>query len=402
MIKTLKNFISRDRIISLLTELINTPSTYFNEKEVMEMIYHWLEKRHLNPKFHYYEEKKVMDFNGINVVGSLKGHKKGPRIYLNGHVDTVNPCKGWDTDPFHSKVKGNRLYGLGALDMKSGVAAIMLALEAFKALNREFCGEIIYSIVSEEEGPFGLGTDAIIRDGLVDNIDVAIVTEPSSGFCKKPFPCVCLGARGGFNYTVTLRGKSAHAANPEEGINAVVECAKVILELEKTVLKEDEKLGKGSICILGCSGRDEVCSVPEEASFKVFRHVVNGEDYEFVKTELFKAVERAGVTCEVEFALRPYPYEEIKGFPPYTVDEKNKYVKSFITSVEKNLRKECTIDYFNSIGDFNYIGTRLNAPTIIFGPQGANYHTANEYVEIDSVVETALVIYEYLWDLLCK
>lgn len=402
MIKTVKNYISTGRVTSLLTELVNIPSTYFNEKDAMDFVYHWLKKRNLNPKFHDYHEHKVTKFDGINVIGNLKGHRSGPKIYLNGHLDTVNPCNGWKTDPFKASVIEDRLYGLGALDMKAGVAAIMIALEAFKALNRDFGGEIIYSIVSEEEGPFGLGTDAIIRDGLVENIDVAIVTEPSSGFCKKPFPCVCLGARGGFNYTVTLTGKSAHAANPEEGINAVVECAKIILELEKSILREDEKLGKGSICILGCNGPDEVCSVPDRASFKVFRHIVNGEDYDYVKKELFEAVERAGVSSQVEFALRDYPYEEIKGFPAYTVEEDNPYVKAFIEATEMTTSKQCNVDYFKSIGDFNYIGTRLNAPTIIFGPKGENYHTANEYVEIDTVVETALVIYEYLFEVLCK
>ena len=58
--------------------------------------------------------------------------------------------------------------------------------------------------------------------------------------------------------------------------------------------------------------------------------------------------------------------------------------------------KVLTLSYFSSIGDFNYLGSRLKVPTFVFGPNGANYHTANEYVEIDSVVKTARIIYEFL------
>ncbi len=402
MKRTAIDYINKESVTCLLKTLVNIPSPYFHEKEIMATVYTWLEEHNLSPQFHHYNEMKITQFQGLNVIGTIKGKKHGPKVYFNGHIDTVNQCNGWDTDPFKAVVKEGKLYGLGALDMKSGVVAIMLALEAFKSLHNDFNGEIVYSIVSDEEGPYGLGTDAVIRDGIADNVDVAIVTEPSSGFCKKPFPCVCLGARGGFNYIVTLKGKSSHAANPERGINALVDSAKLMIELEKSSLIEDEKLGKGSICILGCNSKNEACSVPDEASFTVFRHVVNGEDEDYVKKELFNAVARAGISSKVEYSLREHPNEETKGFLPYTIDENNSYVEKFIESVEEASKKKCTIDYFKSIGDFNYVGSRLKVPTIIFGPDGGNYHTSNEYVIIDTVIETALSIYNYLCNLLCN
>ncbi len=130
--------------------------------------------------------------------------------------------------------------------------------------------------------------------------------------------------------------------------------------------------------------------------------MVNGEDADYVKKELFNAVERAGISSKVEYSLREYPNEETKGFLPYTIDENNPYVGKFIESVEEVSRRKCTIDYFKSIGDFNYIGSRLKVPTIIFGPDGGNYHTCNEYVKIDTVIDTALSIYNYLSNILCN
>ena len=303
---------------------------------------------------------------------------------------------GWTYNGFKATVEDNKLYGLGALDMKSGAAAIMLALEAFKNLSGNFKGEIIYSFVSDEEGPYGLGTDAVIKDGIAQNADVAIVTEPSSGFCSKPFPCLCLGARGGYNYTVNLHGKSAHAANPDKGINAAVDGAKVMIELEKSNLVKDDKLGKGSICIISSEGGVEACSVPDRSSFTVFRHIVPGENEETIKNELFQAVKRANINSKVVFNFREAPSEKTKGFMPYTVDENNIYVQNFIKSIENCCGTSPHIGYFSSIGDFNYIGSRLNIPTLIFGANGENYHTANEFVYIDSVIYTAFSIFDFL------
>lgn len=65
------------------------------------------------------------------------------------------------------------------------------------------------------------------------------------------------------------------------------------------------------------------------------------------------------------------------------------------------MRKKPTISYFQSIGDFNYLGSRLDAPAVIFGAAGGNFHGSDEYVELESVVKTAEVIYAFLEKVLC-
>ncbi|MBF8982760.1 M20/M25/M40 family metallo-hydrolase [Lutibacter sp. B2] len=396
MNEKVKDYINRDRIIELLTKMVEIPSPYFHEEEIMNFTYSWLKERDLNSEFHRYEENKITNFKGINIVGRLKGKEKGPCVLLNGHLDTVNICEGWKEEPLKGTIEGNKLYGLGALDMKSGCAALLLAIEAFKNTVENFKGEIIYSFVSDEEGPYGLGTNAIIEDGLVDHVDVAIVTEPSSGFCGIDFPCICLGARGGYNYTVEFKGKAAHAANPEMGNSAVVDCAKVMLELKKSQMIEDPKLGKGSICIIESGGGGQACSVADKAFFTVFRHVVRGEDKAYLEKELYEAVKRANIKSEVKMKFRDGPSDESQGFEPYIVDEENLYTDKMVNSIQKTCNQKPKIAYFSSIGDFNYLGSRLKVPTFLFGPYGKNYHTANEYVEIDTVIKTGNVIYEFL------
>jgi len=395
-------YINRDNVIQLLSQMIEIHSPYFQEKEIMDFTYHWFRKRGLPAEYHRYEEKRITNYNGVNVVGRIKGSKEGHRILLNGHMDTVNICEGWTKDPLKATIEGDRLYGLGALDMKSGSAAIMLAVEAFVNTVKDFKGEILYTLVSDEEGPYGLGTDALILDGLTDGMDVAIVTEPSSGFSGIDFPCLCLGARGGWNYTVEFTGKSAHAANPEKGINAILDAAKVMLELKNSNLKTDEKLGRGSICIIKSEGGGAACSVADIASFTVFRHVVRGESRGYLEEEVREAIERANIKGTATMSFRDAPHANNGGFEPYLVEEDNPYTVILQESLAEVTGKTAEVSYFASIGDFNYLGSRANLPTFVFGPSGENYHTADEFVSVESVVKTAEVTYNFLCKLLAN
>ncbi|HAS92417.1 MAG TPA: hypothetical protein DCS12_09400 [Clostridiales bacterium] len=76
--------------------------------------------------------------------------------------------------------------------------------------------------------------------------------------------------------------------------------------------------------------------------------------------------------------------------------------KTFMSAIEKVCNTKPSISYFQSIGDFNYLGTRLGAPAVIFGAAGGNFHGSDEYVELDSVVKTAEVIYAFLEKVLCS
>lgn len=392
----MRSAIDKEKLEKLLSELISIYSPYLKEEKAMEFVLNWFQERGLPAEYHRYSEDRILNFKGINVVGSLKGDKIGPKVLLNGHIDTVEKTQDWTKNPLNPYREGDKLFGLGALDMKSGVASIMMAVEAFHRTYKSFAGEILYTVVSDEEGPYGLGTDALILDGITDGADVAIVPEPSSGFTGKPFPVLCLGARGGWNYTVFLKGKAAHAANPDSGLSAIVEASKLIIELKKMSGLSDKALGKGDLCVIGINGGGAACSVAEKAAFTVFRHVVRGETKEYLIEEVLEAANRAGITAEINVKFRDSPHSLNGGFYPYTVEEDNEYTVVLKESIEEVTGEPTKIDYFSSIGDFNYLGTRANIPTFVFGPSGENYHTADEYVNFSSVASTADVIFRFL------
>jgi len=400
MNKKSKDYINYERVVDLLSNLVKIYSPFFREDEVMEFVYNWFRTRDLPAEIHNFHEDKITDFKGKNVIGSLKGKDEGPKVLLNGHLDTVEICEGWTRDPLSAEIENRRMYGVGALDMKAGSASIMLAVEAFRNTVEHFNGEILYTLVSDEEGPYGLGTDALILDGYADDADVALVPEPSSGFAGREFPCLCLGARGGWKYKVDVKGKSAHGAYPEDGINAISEASKIVLELEKAEGKDHPKLGKGALCVIDFKGGGAPLSVPDKASFSVFRHVTIGEDRNYLRKEIEDAIKRANIKGKASIKFRDAPHSDNAGFQPYVVSESNPYTKTIRESINNVVGKEASIEYFASVGDFNYLGSRSKLPTYVFGPNGKNYHSADEYVELDTVVKTAEVIYDFLLDVL--
>src|SRR4029079_6802104 len=117
----------------------------------------------------------------LPIVIGRAGRPGGRRIVLSGHLDVVPPGAGapWTVDPWGGEVRGGRLYGRGACDMKGGVAAILAAVRALDAAGHldDLAGEVVVALVpSEEDG--GQGTLAAIRAGVAG--DLSVITEPSN------------------------------------------------------------------------------------------------------------------------------------------------------------------------------------------------------------------------------
>lgn len=379
----------------LLEKLVAIPSPYFEESEIMTFAKEWFEANQITVKEHKYVEDKITGFNGTNLIIEINGGKKGPTIHLNGHLDTVKLCNGWRKKPY-GEIDGDRLYGTGALDMKSGCAAIMVAVKDFVEKNAVFNGKILVSLVSVEEGPYGMGTNALIEDGYLKDVDFSIITEPSAGFSGKPFPDLCLGARGGYGLSINFYGKSAHAACPEKGISALTDAAKVIEQIEQMEYIKDPHLGQGVCSVVSINADGGACSIPDFATIKLFWHIVVGENQQSIKKQLEKAIKEAKINSRFDIVFRDAPSEGSRGFLPFTVEKDNEFVSEFIDSIKDVTEVEPSISYFSSIGDFCYLGTRIDAPAIIFGAEGNNFHSEDEYVTLDSVHKTSLVLENFL------
>lgn len=389
--------INKQELIELTQHLVQIESPYYHEEKAIEFCRRWLAEAGFSPEIHHYKEENAIGFQGQNLICRF-GSGNGPKICLNGHLDTVPLCQGWTKPPYEGLIEDGRLYGLGAMDMKSGCAALMMAFRELKKQQEDIDGEVILTLVSDEEGPYGLGTNALIEDGILDGIDCAVIPEPSAGFSSEyEFPVLCLGARGCFVYCVDFFGTSAHASQPETGVNAAVQAAKFAARCESVSLQSVPPLGAGSLCVLKIEGDGGACSVPDFARVTIHRHITLGESEESVFEEARRLIRDAGVNCEYEIHVRKYPTEGSKYYRPYAIPGDNPYAETFVSAIKSSCGKEPTIDYFSSIGDFNYLGTRLgDVPAFVFGPDGKNMHSYDEYADVDSIYYTAKGIEEFL------
>ena len=160
----------------------------------------------------------------VNVIGRGVGTGAGKRIHLNGHFDVVPPGDGWSIDPFGGVVKDGRIYGRGASDMKSGIAAAVFAVEAIRRAGIDLGGAVdISGTVDEESGGFA-GVAHLCRTGIISahNTGYAIIPEPFGP------DRVCVGHRGAYWFDVVARGRAAHGSMPHLGRNAIEDMGAVL------------------------------------------------------------------------------------------------------------------------------------------------------------------------------
>jgi len=170
--------------------------------------------------------------NGVTNLWARRGSGR-PLLCFAGHTDVVptGPLEQWQSDPFVPSVRDGRLYGRGAADMKSSIAAFVVAAEQFVAERPRHAGSIALLITSDEEGPSVDGTVRVV-DKLKqrgETIDYCIVGEPSSA--ETLGDTVRVGRRGSLSARLTVRGVQGHVAYPEQVKNPIHLLAPALAEL---------------------------------------------------------------------------------------------------------------------------------------------------------------------------
>ncbi|MCA9864256.1 MAG: M20/M25/M40 family metallo-hydrolase, partial [Thermomicrobiales bacterium] len=150
----LADVVSDDEAAALTSELVAFRSYPGEEGPVQRHVAAWLASAGLEP------ELQATAGDRPNVIARVE-NGDGPVLLLNGHTDTVLAVAGWDGDPWTTRREGDRLYGLGAVDMKSGVAAAMLATRVLAQHREGWRGTVIFTSVVDEEA-YSLGAHALI------------------------------------------------------------------------------------------------------------------------------------------------------------------------------------------------------------------------------------------------
>ena len=165
-------------LIELTKSLIKIPSSIHDGPKIYDFVRDYLKKKGLKPKFQSIKNP-YLEYTEFSNLYVKIGNGSGPKIMLNGHLDTVVPGEGWFHSPYSAFEQNGKIYGIGAADMKGGCAAALLALEALIKRKDTINGELFLSFVFGEEAPFSLGADTLLREYEIKEYDLVIVTEPS-------------------------------------------------------------------------------------------------------------------------------------------------------------------------------------------------------------------------------
>lgn len=310
---------------------------------------------------------KVRKFERNNKPSLLITLTEGnPEILLNGHLDVV-PGKA---EQFTAEVRNGKIFGRGALDMKSGLAVLLVLMEdlAKNGLKKS----VGLSIVSDEEIGGKDGTGYLIEQGVKPKFFLS--AEPTD---------LKIGneARGIIWLKIEAFGKSAHASTPWLGDNANIKIIRALNLINEHFPnpKFEEWVTTRNISVI--KGGEATNKVPDNAEAFIDIRYVPSDD----STKIINQIKELASDCEIEV-------QNLE--PPAFADPDDLYLKLLKNSLESsNIRPEFLKKYAAS--DARYY-TKVGIPAVVFGPSGSGQHSDNEFVDIDSLEKLFFVLKTFI------
>ncbi len=340
----------------------------------------------------------------VNVVARREGKGPGPTVNFNSHIDVVEAGHGWTVDPFEGVVKDGRVYGRGACDMKGGLAASIIAVDAFIDRHPGFPGAIeVSGTVDEESGGFG-GVAYLAHKGYFSKprVDHVIIPEPLNK------DRICLGHRGVWWAEIETKGEIAHGSMPFLGDCAVRHMGAVLEAFEKSlfplldskrttmpVVPEGARRSTLNINSLH-GGQSEDYSglpspnVPDSCRMVIDRRFLLEEDIAEVKAEVLAILDRLKrERSRFDFSIR-----DLMEVLPLMTERDAPVVLAVAEAIREVFGREP--DYVISPGTYDQkhmarIGHLHDA--IAYGPGILDLaHKPDEWVGIDDMLDSARVM----------
>lgn len=348
-----------------------------------------------------------------NVIARREGPKPGECVHFNSHIDVVEVGQGWTTDPFGGALIDGKIYGRGTCDMKGGLAASIIAAEAFLEEFSDWHGSIeISGTADEETGGYG-GVAYLAEHGHYAHVNHVIIPEPLQK------DRICLGHRGVWWAEIETHGEIAHGSMPFLGDCAVRHMGAVMREMEDTlypalaqkrtdmpVVPEGAKQSTMNINSFhggqaepapDFTGLPSAC-VPDSARMIIDRRFLIEEDLDDVRREVRDVLEKVASERET-FS---YDLREMWSVEPTMTEKTAPVVTSVQSAIVNVLGKEA--EYVVSPGTYDQkhidrIGRLKNC--IAYGPGLLELaHKPDEYIGVEDMIDSAKVMAMTLVDLL--
>ena len=316
-----------------------------------------------------------------------------PLLCFAGHTDVVptGPLDQWHSDPFQPAQRGGMLYGRGAADMKSSLAAFVTSVESFIAARPAHTGSIAFLLTSDEEGDAIDGTVAVTEALRTRNetMDYCIVGEPTA--VNQLGDTVKNGRRGSLSGKLTIRGIQGHIAYPHLAKNPIHLAAPAIAELAQTVWDEGNEFFPPTTWqisnIYAGTGASNVIPGTVEIQFN-FRFATASTP-DGLKASVCELLERHGLQYDIIWTLGAKPFLTGRGA----------LVDATLSAIREETGIEAELSTTGGTSDGRFIA-EICPQVIEIGPVNATIHKINECVEVAALPQLSAIYRRILEKLL--
>lgn len=311
----------RDARIAFLQSLVQTPSDNppGDCTAIAETTADRLERHGFAVERHAVPDQVVRAHGMLSctnlIVRQRFGSGDGPVVALNAHGDVVPPGDGWQHAPYGGEIDAGALYGRGAAVSKADIASYTFALKALAPVADRLNGVVELHITFDEEIGGLIGPKWILDQGL---------SKPSLCISAGLSHSVVTAHNGCLHLEVTVRGRSAHAAAPHTGHDALEAANDVLTALyaQRAILAEQVSatagIGSPQLTIGLISGGINTNVVPDKVSFRLDRRLIPEEDASAVEAALMQLIQgavahRPGIALDIKRLLRASPLRQLDG-----------------------------------------------------------------------------------------
>ena len=322
-------------------------------------------------------ECEIIAMNGVTNLWACRG-TAAPLVCFAGHTDVVptGPLENWQIDPFTPTVRDGVLHGRGASDMKTSIAAFVVALRDFIKAHPDHPGSLAVMFTSDEEGPATDGTvrvvEALARRG--EKLDYCIVGEPTS--VKRFGDMIKNGRRGSLSGILTVNGVQGHVAYPQMARNPIHEVAAAIAEMATTEWDRGNEYFPPTTWQVSnfTAGTGANNVIPGSARVQFNFRFSTASTVESLQTRVHGILDKHGVQYDLEWRYDGRPFLTRKGD---LVDAVSRAIKE-VTGVDTELSTSGGTSDGRFIADI--------CPQVVeFGPSNATIHKVNECVPVADV-----------------
>jgi succinyl-diaminopimelate desuccinylase len=388
--------IDAEEVVELTRALVRIPSVCrpgepgANEAQVAAFVESWFRREGL--------PVEVQDVapGRPNILAWVGEKGPGRRcLLLEGHTDVVTEGdpKDWTRPPFAAEMSDGRIYGRGAADMKSGLAAAMVALAAFKRAGVTPKGKLVVGALVDEEDSM-IGVRHLVKTAAGRELDAAIICEPEENE-------ICLVQRGVVWARIRARGKMAHGAMPEAGVNPLTALGAILRQvpaLEKRLRRECQKsryLKPPTVTPTIIQGPPRGVGAPQSNVIPAIAEMT-------LDVRLTPGISSEGVQSEIEALCRQVEatvpgvkleWEAVNGFRPATkVEKSEEVVQAMIHGVRKATGSAPRFGGVPGSTDGTILRMELGIPIVTCGPGSRLIpHQVDEYVETKEVADAARI-----------